>query len=762
MFARGFQFGFFESRCSSCHPHVFILGLILAYCLSSHVQAAKVNCASNFTSNYQHCVLHPDGVRGLDCFGKYNTLGMIMCVWRPGNHTPEKIYTLSINQDSRRCQIINNITKSSKSITVYAANNMTVNVFENGESGKCTKAVFSGSPKSLSRCGPPHKVSFGRQVGNLYVNVSWPQEDLKAVNYYSVRYKVLGSLLWTELPVQSQNREGCTVENLNSSLFYTVQIQCVTNKKCFQCPWSETYTVPSELTDQPVIVNIEDSDISEKRGSRLLSLHWKFPATESYDGYHVTIAKASGEAPSEQMTTTRSEIRLILSFSSYHLNISAVNNVSTSPAVSHTIQRREDLHSIEEAKLNVSVHSNTSFTVFWKDDLIKTYVCFSAEWRTKGHKAAYMSFYQNAKNWRTLSPLQGEPLEPFKRYSITLHTRPNKDTCNIKYINKSESTYGTTQFYFTEGSPVSAPNISLSNMTMNSVMLQWSSIPEDDIRGFLLGYMIHYTESHHGGTSTERNITVDPQSDHCELGDLEEDTSYQVQISGFTRAGAGVRSRAHNFKTSKGYFYSYVNGFIIPIAVVTSVLFASIIIKRGKVILWPSIPNPGNSDALQKIGKSCEMELESMKLNAEESTDILQIVEKEALLPPNTLASVLHHNSEDEGQSPEMTCSWVQSDIEEQPADDIEPDDTTDTCSYFHSPPCAFSSDYTTMEMFQQRMPQGRPANTALAQASETDRQDTTVLRLRLDHVGQLSSSSTVDDKEISNNLLLAMNVRVN
>ncbi|XP_053266809.1 interleukin-31 receptor subunit alpha isoform X2 [Pleuronectes platessa] len=714
MFARRFQSDFLESRCSSCHPHLFILGLILAYFLSSHVQAfnGQRMCRSkNETSKYQHCRLHPDGVHDLDCFGRIKNRGMIECVWKPGNHTSEKIYTLLLIQKKKKefC----NITESSIIIKVFEGLNMTVTVFENGESEKCTKAVFSGSWSSLLRCDPPYEVSFRRRLGNLHVNVSWQQTVVK---HFSVRYKVLGSLLWTEPPVQSHNKKGCTVENLNSSVFYTVQIQCVTTERCSQCPWSETYTVPSELTAQPAIVHLEDSDITERTGSRLLSLHWKFPATESYDGYYVTIAKASGEDPCERMNTTRPEIRLILSFSSYRLNISAWNNASISPAVSHTIPQRED--GLEEGKLNVTVHSDTSLTVYWKDDLIKTYVCFSAEWMRKRHHRASMSFYQKAYNWRTLSSLQ-EPLEPYKRYSLMLHTRPNKDTCNIKYINRSESTYGTTQFYSIQGSPVSAPNISICNMTRNSVVLQWSSIPEDDIRGFLLGYMIHYTEYHHRETYRERNITVDPQSDTCELGDLEGGTAYQVQISGFTQAGAGVRSTACIFKTKMHQGYShYLNGYIIPIAVVAAVLFfTSIMIKRAKVILWPSIPNPLNSNAMQKIAK-LEL-LDSLKhLNIEESTDSLQIVEKEALVPPNTLASVLvllhEEEEEEEGHSPEMT--WVQSDIEEHPAGDIEPDHTTDN---FRSPPCAFSSDYTTMEMFQQQMPQGSPAN------PETDPQDT-------------------------------------
>lgn len=45
------------------------------------------------------------------------------------------------------------------------------------------------------RCGPPYSVSFRRQsAGKLLVTVSWPEEDKNAVEFYSVRYKALGSL----------------------------------------------------------------------------------------------------------------------------------------------------------------------------------------------------------------------------------------------------------------------------------------------------------------------------------------------------------------------------------------------------------------------------------------------------------------------------------------------------------------------------------------------------------------------------------------
>lgn len=56
----------------------------------------------------------------------------------------------------------------------------------------------------------------------------------------------------------------------------------------------------------------------------------------------MTISKASGEAPREVFRTTEPRIAFILSYSSYHLEISAFNNASTSPALRHTIRRRED------------------------------------------------------------------------------------------------------------------------------------------------------------------------------------------------------------------------------------------------------------------------------------------------------------------------------------------------------------------------------------------------------------------------------------
>ncbi|KAM6975868.1 leukemia inhibitory factor receptor [Tautogolabrus adspersus] len=459
-----------------------------------------------------------------------------------------------------------------------------------------------------------------------------------------------------------------------------------------------------------------------------------FPSKEPNDRYHVTIWKASGEEPCERMTTTKPTIRLILSYSAYYLNISAFNNASSSPGVSQIIPQREDKSSMDDLKLNVEVHSNTSFTINWKDDLIKNYVCYSVEWAKKGNKAAYMSFYQNENNNKTISPLP-EPLEPYKRYSVTLHTRPNKDTCNMKHINNSESTYGTTQFYFMEGTPVSAPtNVSSFNVTLHSAVLQWSPIPEEDIRGFLLGYIIHYTEYYHMETSVERNITLDPAFNTYELEDLESGTAYKVQLSGFTEAGEGVLSSEILFNTNNKALLAL---FRLPVQAAT---------KRQP-----------QKEANADVQTPAEL-LESISpLKVEEwETSSLQIVEREEMIPDCTSPSTLPllHALEDQEDESGTTCDWIPCDT----TDDNLPDITAETNSDIprtdlQSSTFAFPSGYTTIEMFQQVTPRAVPANSFVTKAMEGETEDTdlTVVMSRFDYVGQFSTSPILDNEGLSN-----------
>ncbi|CAJ1070418.1 interleukin-31 receptor subunit alpha [Xyrichtys novacula] len=745
----GFQLDLLHPLYSShtSYSQVSILGLIFAYftTFSSPVRTSAVKCKSkDISSKYAYCEIQSGGVHGLDCFGKHG-LTYKTCEWKPGNRSSKSTYTLVIQQQKRLCNAFVNITEFSMTITLFMKYNMTAEVFENIHSKtNCTKSVFSASPSSIWRCGPPSDVSFRRLSGKLVVDVRWEQVDGSVVENYLVKYKALSGMLGSESLVQCQKGAKCTVANVTSSLNYSVQVQCVTSSQCSQCVRSDVYTVPPELTTQPVIVKLENTDAVGRKGQRQLTLAWTFPATELYDGFHVTIWKASGEEPRERITTTRPEIRLTFSYSAYDVSISAFNNASSSPAVSRTIPTQEDKTSLGDKNVNVTVQNATSFTVYWKDNLIEKFVCFSVEWKQEGHEVAHMSFYEDENTYRTLSPLP-VPLEPFKRYRLTLHTRPNKDVCNLKHVNNSESTYGSTQFFSREGSPVSAPtNISTINVTLDSVVLQWSPIPEEDTRGFLLGYIIRYAKYRHTGTRTEESITVDPMLDTCELKNLESGTAYKVQIAGVTKAGVGVLSPEILFKTNSQENPNLSSFIIVFAALITVLIFGSHIIKKAKLLLWPSIPNPGKSNTMQKIEGPHELELlESIyTLKVEDGeTNSFQLVENEEQSPVPSMLPLLHGMEDDEDQ-PEMTSGWIDSAAEDTAGDTLPRTASDIPRTVLQGPAFVFPTGYTTIEMFQQGMPGGVQANISLTQDaldSDPEVTDLTTMASRLDYVRQFS-----------------------
>ncbi|XP_017283011.1 interleukin-31 receptor subunit alpha [Kryptolebias marmoratus] len=754
MLDRGVQLVSLHHKCClfGSHSQVLIFGLMLVFHTAlSHIQASGVKCKSkNISVEFQHCRMHQDGVRDLDCFSKPEQVTK-NCTWKPGKHTSNNTYTLILQQRRRSCYIFYNITKFYEMINkVFTGYDMKVEVFENADTSKCTKAAFSGSPNHMIRCDPPSSVNFSRHSGKLNMSVSWNKVEEKFIKYFSVRFKEVGDSSWNKSSVQSKDRNNLSMENLRPSVKYVAQIQCVPNDKCSQCPWSEDHIVQSELKTQPVIIGFEET--ADKPGRRWISVTWKFPAEENRNGYKVTIWKTSGEAPQDKKKTFKPEIRLLLSYSAYQLKISAFNKASDSPSVSLMIPQQENMTNVGDRRLNVTIYNSTSLTLSWKHDLIKEFVCYSVEWGKKGHSALYKSFYENTNNYRNLSHLP-EPLEPYKRYSMTLHTRPYKDTCNIKRINDSESTYGTTLFYFRQGSPVSAPtNISFSNETLDSVVMQWSCVPEEDLRGFLLGYIIHYIEYHNLGT--ESNITLEQESNSYELKNLKSGTAYQVQISAFTSAGRGVQSAQSFFKTQQNGNIKLTGLIAVFVVVATLLMFGSPVIKRVKAIMWPSIPNPGDSNAVQKIDGPGQLELlEAIAtLKVEEwDTKSLQILERKDVITAGMLQLMLPllRTSEDQDNSPEMTCNWIQTD-RDSPAED-NPPDTLDTQQMdLQSSPLPFTGDYTTMEMFKQLIPQDVEKDTRVTAVIKNDPDNMMVKALRIDYVRQFSTSPPSDSEDMS------------
>ncbi|XP_035246177.1 interleukin-31 receptor subunit alpha [Anguilla anguilla] len=525
----------------------------------------------------------------------------------------------------------------------------------------------------------------------------------KNVNKFLVKYRELNSLPWKE--VDSCGKKNCSVYNLTSSLSYEVKVQCVKDSKCHQCPWSNVAIVPPELTSTPLIEKFDV--ISQKMGKRLIVAHWKLANSEAVSGYRVEVGKESGEF-SQTLSVTKPMLSLILSGSAYYINISAFNSAGTSPSAHRVVPAITNAQDWGlNGNLNITFRSNNTFEISWNHTLTRTYWCYSVEWGLKGEKMSFHPLHRKSSN-RDVISLKA-PLQPYKRYVFLLHTRPDKDTCNLKSINNSESTNGRTEAYAKEGTPASSPGNITCLVSSTSLALAWKPVPEEDACGFILGYNLYYAENGKGQNSSV--VIDDAGANGYTLSDLKSQTAYEVQLSAFTAAGEGARSASFYFETANPG-YKAVEGAAAGIVggVVLLILMANLsflLCQRAKKVFWPNIPNPGNSNAIQKIDVAFELEVlqplsrEMLAPLEESDTSSLLIIEGIA----ETLPAPASHLSVPDPDEPSPASSAADQESPS-PSQRREPSPTaTETVERRAAPPAAVS-DYTTMELFQQTMAQ--------------------------------------------------------
>ncbi|XP_022523552.2 protein sidekick-2 isoform X1 [Astyanax mexicanus] len=656
------------------------------------------------------------------CFG-WRTANIVdyRCTW---TLKQQSAYDLFIYTKKKICKKRDLENQMKTKPFALALSNMTAYAFAvSKDRKKCISATFTGSPAKIIQCSPPthNNVTFTRRQGSLYVAAVWHDNSVKQ---YYLKYWEHNSTSCKQ--VESQNSKDCTVGNLSSSLSYQIQIQCVASTLCPQCPWSEVISIPQEFVDAPTITDITKKLM--KTGKRKVIVTWQYAHSAAVDSYNVTVQKVSGELAGVSSYTLRSTtITLILSYSAYNFSISAINKAGSSPPAYGVIEVQED-PTVWHGQFNVSVKSNRSFHLSWIKNMSWTYACYSVEWWNTGEKASYQSFYEKKPHHNVVT--QNATFKPYKRYSFFLHARPNKDTCNLKNMNNTEMTYGRAQAYLLEETPLAAPgNISVSNVTQSSCVLTWHPVAEEDLRGFLLGYIIYYVDTQ---DTSEKNITVDPHVNSYELQNLQSRNQYHVQLSAYTAAGVGKRSDYISCKTNLdavalgGMLAAVIVGILI---LLLSVHLCCRLLQRSKNLLWPSIPNPCNSNAVQKIEGDQELEMPLYKLDLEETEEHVTVVEvkkdaccsralilqncvEDTFIPAtaatedteasltNSISADTFTTDNDEKKNPALIPAAHPSSAGDRDNSNARASDCVSTAAA--EPVMAFVSDYTTMELFQQ------------------------------------------------------------
>ena len=89
--------------------------------------------------------------------------------------------------------------------------------------------------------------------------------------------------------------------------------------------------------------------------------------------------------------------------------------------------------------------------------------------------------------------------------------------------------------------------MSAYNISSTEIKFHWGSIPIDFQNGIILGYHLIVRLN----SIVKRNLTALADTREMVVSDLQEDTTYQVSMSGFTVKGRGVQSNPVNVTTDK-------------------------------------------------------------------------------------------------------------------------------------------------------------------------------------------------------------------
>ncbi|XP_078252934.1 interleukin-6 receptor subunit beta [Rhinoraja longicauda] len=626
------------------------------------------------------------GPHGLECYFTGDIKNGFNCSWTSGTYDTNKTrYVLKIHwrensiSSSKRNTTLPGIAGPFHTIPrskLYISANASIWV-ETMDSCLKSKPITL-VPLDSGRPEAPSSVKYSRTSGQLHLKWTASEKYL-----YQVAIRKPGTIEWQEFNF----KQAGTIDALEQPAAYEFKARCKTTSATgLWSLWSNMHYVPPELTSK-LQIHTPVTELLTDPGRRSVFIHWEAVNASGHDHtrYNITIERlpAGPRNMKSTLQLDKEEYRLQLSQAAFKVRIQAYNSVSYSPASEILISPYNPIEL--RNKIKATALGNDSLFVSWnpiKGKRAKYVIDWGPVTGNEMHIKHSKVIPKGLQNYT----LKGQ-FHPKQRYRIMLHKRAKKR----KELTLSEETIGTVDVYTVEGTPNVAPtNITVTDIQKSSATIRWDHIPEDECQGFLQGYKIFY----YSRVSTDSNltivaaVTVNSSTTNYTLRGLLQKTFYALEISGFTKAGEGTKSRLVAFETKDfGELVAVAVGVCVAIIILVFLLTwtCSLLVHRIKKIFWPNIPNPGNSHAIQIIGRVSSMTAGSPHLN----TSLLEMERQESLENLHTIEEVT--SSLIDGGPPEYEPNHG---LERKPQGHL-----TDR------PTVVQVTDYTTMENFQQIMP---------------------------------------------------------
>ncbi|XP_015270088.1 PREDICTED: interleukin-6 receptor subunit beta-like, partial [Gekko japonicus] len=521
------------------------------------------NIEQNIYGIHVQLGLPPEKPKNLTCLmnqiekDKYS----LLCTWEPGRNTfLNTKYSLKhrwVDEIFDDCipSGMNSTCTIEDGISFFVTTEVWVEA-EN-DLGKAESEHITFDPSTCVKLLPPHKVSVNISELPTVLKLSWENRfDTDLDLEYNIRYKVIDSLDWLEVPPEdtATRRTSFILQDLKPHTKYVCQLRSkVKNWAVMKESGMLSDNCRSHWSDwskEAVGVTAEDKPSkgpalwrkiidSPSPGNRTVLLTWKELDPSAANGiilrYEVNVtAKPPLSLPPEFFSLNTTQLSLHLQNRTYEVKITAYNSISRSPASVLVIPAPNSKGLPAAVKDVKAFPKDGKLWVEWTaaNDNDDKYII---EWCEQCNSSSCSFEWQQEPGTARGSFLRGN-IKQFKCYLITVYPL----NTNGPGVGKS------TQAYLLQGEPTKGPSARPKKVRKNEAILEWEPLSVAEQNGFIRYYAIYYKMNN----GNETVINVDPSTREYVLSSLTSDTSYVVQMEAVTEKGR-KRGPTVTFTTQK-------------------------------------------------------------------------------------------------------------------------------------------------------------------------------------------------------------------
>ncbi|KAM4724621.1 interleukin-6 receptor subunit beta [Anableps anableps] len=556
----------------------------------------------------------------------------ITCHWEPGNH-PATYYTLKVER-------IPSLQSPNSSRATFTCTTSGLSCTA-GISGSAVRIEFcisiishgvDGNVSSVPRCQPgrieailaPAILNSVEQVNgsSQCLNVSWSRDlILFPVSETEIKNGSLNSqiLFAPKGEVNAQVR-NVTVTGLSFlvCLFKPDTLYMLKLRHRYlgpASPWSQ-WSNPVEgktAEDAPTAAPVLWREVghTSSSGWRLISLLWKplphFQANGRVNVYSVICKAENYQILNDYGSCTNlkhanTSCSWPLPAGRCFCSLKASTSAGTSPESWVWIPGSSEKELPPPVELTATPLGNSSMEVRWRSPPNLLVSGFVVEWFAVREKTSSVLHWEKLNSSCT-NHIVAEGVKPMERYAVSV---------KALYGEKGAGKNITLHVYTQEGMPSAGPNVQVKHISDSSVDLSWSSVPVEQLRGFIRNYTLFYSTKNQPANS----ITVPGHVHHYTLENMSPGI-YDIFICASTIAGTGPAGDLVNVHIGSEEI-SIVICVIIPLLLISVVLMLMVLLAQMKMVkkkFFHRVPNPSNSTLSQW---NPETSLESKKLVVEQ------------------------------------------------------------------------------------------------------------------------------------------------